>query len=220
MVGCGADGECVRIWCLHVWRSLTAWVCARIADSNTFDVHGAHTFSKGVWKSVYLTTVAPVAITSLVPHTFYNGSYPTAPLTDASHSPFRVSVAVHLSAPAGASVTVSATGNWSADATTSKVSEWVRAGCFASIVTRRLLWAQTVTLARGDSVVELELWAKPGVRLWWPNNMGDAVLYVRMCKPLCCIARAAPLTRGLLACVWWQVQRGGVSHPDIRWRWC
>ena len=34
---------------------------------------GANTFSKGIWKSVYLTTVESAAITSVVAHTFYLG---------------------------------------------------------------------------------------------------------------------------------------------------
>ena len=40
---------------------------------------GAHTFSKGLWKSVYLATVSPAsaAITHMVPQIFYRGGNPS-----------------------------------------------------------------------------------------------------------------------------------------------
>ncbi|EDQ89170.1 uncharacterized protein MONBRDRAFT_25837 [Monosiga brevicollis MX1] len=44
--------------------------------------HMAKTFSRGIWKSVYLAELEPVAITHFVPHTFYKGDYPTEPLGD------------------------------------------------------------------------------------------------------------------------------------------
>jgi len=37
---------------------------------------GANTFTKGLWKSVYLTTVDAAAITSVAAHTFYKGASP------------------------------------------------------------------------------------------------------------------------------------------------
>ena len=45
---------------------------------------GAHTFTKGIWKSVYLAVSAAgsAAITHLVPQVRYRGDYPTAPLAE------------------------------------------------------------------------------------------------------------------------------------------
>jgi hypothetical protein len=57
---------------------------------------GAHTFSYGIWKSVYLARIgaAHAAITHVVPQVFYEGAYPVAPLSDGSHGGFRVDVKV------------------------------------------------------------------------------------------------------------------------------
>lgn len=40
--------------------------------SDTYDQHHAHTFSRGIWKSVYLTTVPSggAAMTHVVPHVY------------------------------------------------------------------------------------------------------------------------------------------------------
>ena len=59
--------------------------------SNT-NQHSVRTFSKGIWKSVYLTSVSSAAITHVVPHTFYNGSYPVGPLQPHRHGDFQVQV--------------------------------------------------------------------------------------------------------------------------------
>lgn len=61
-----------------------------LAPSQPSTPGSARTFSKGIWKSVYVVTVTSAAITALVPHTFYNGSFPTAPLQDGNHAPFIV----------------------------------------------------------------------------------------------------------------------------------
>ena len=49
------------------------------ADSYTKQ-GGANTFTKGIWKSVYIASVSSAAITSVTAHTFYKGEYPTEPL--------------------------------------------------------------------------------------------------------------------------------------------
>ena len=46
---------------------------------------GAHTFTKGIWKSVYITSTSSAVIRHVVPQIFYEGTYPTAPLTDGKH---------------------------------------------------------------------------------------------------------------------------------------
>ena len=49
--------------------------------THTF-LDGAHTFSKGVWKDVYLVASAPAAaaITYVVPQIFYQARLPISPL--------------------------------------------------------------------------------------------------------------------------------------------
>jgi hypothetical protein len=53
----------------------------------------AYTFTKGIWKSVYLVSVSMAAITHLVPLVTYSAAtsaFPTQPLSDGNHAPFDV----------------------------------------------------------------------------------------------------------------------------------
>ena len=129
-------------------------------------------FTKGIWRSVYTTTVASAAITHLVPQVFYNGAYPTTPLTDASNGGFTVSVRVHLWAPKALTGVLAIAGGW--------------AGATAS--------AQ-VTLPAGDSNTTLTLTAPAGsVSLWWPAGLGDHPLYPVNATFTPAAAPAAPVT--------------------------
>jgi hypothetical protein len=113
---------------------------------------GANTFTKGIWKSVYVTTVESAAITSVVAHTFYKGAYPTEPL-GAQHGGFAVTTAVHLWADAPTSGTITVAGDWGA-----KVSK-------------------QVALVKGDNKVSIDVDAGSDVSLWWPNGLGSQKLY-------------------------------------------
>ena len=116
------------------------------------------TFSSGIWKSVYITAVAPAsaAITSVVPLTRFLGAYPVGALADGAHAGFTVNVTAHLWAPAGgASGTLSVSGDWGASA--------------ASPLT---------AIPAGDSALSLTLPAPAAqARLWWPNGLGAQPLY-------------------------------------------
>ena len=124
------------------------------ADSNT-QQDGINTFSKGIWKSVYIAEVGEVAITHVVPQIFYSGAFPTAPLVDGAHGGFKVDVRVHLWAPSPTTVTVAATGLWGGSAA-----------------------ATTFEVPTGDSsqTVSMEATAKQ-VDLWWPAGHGAQPLY-------------------------------------------
>ena len=50
----------------------------------------ASTYSRGLWKSVYLVGVSTAAVTYTVPHVYYTGSFPVMPLADGAHAPFEV----------------------------------------------------------------------------------------------------------------------------------
>jgi beta-mannosidase len=95
----------------------------------------------------------------VVPHVFYGGAYPTAPLADAAAGPWTVSVTTHFRTLAGGAAvtgTLTATGSWAADATVS----------------------QQVSLPAANSSVVLSLPVPTGgVRLWWPNGYGQQPLY-------------------------------------------
>ena len=111
------------------------------------------TFSFGIWKSVYITTVSTVSIDAVGVETFYKGDYPVEPMTDDSHEGFEVHLTLDLSAPAD--VPEGATVNASA--------------LFGSVV-------QTKALPAGKSKWKLVLPAAR-VRLWWPAGMGDQAMY-------------------------------------------
>ena len=66
----------------------------------------------GIWKGVSLVAIpaASVALTELVPLIYYQGDFPTTPLSDAAHGGFVVDVHVHVWSPAGATVAVTAAG--------------------------------------------------------------------------------------------------------------
>jgi len=122
------------------------------------------TFSKGIWKSVYLTEVprSTVAITHLTPHTKYKGEYPVSPLKEGAHGGFSVNITVHVWAPMGG-----ATGSITV------MGSWVSSGGAMAVADSGLL-----RLPVGDSSVSLQLMATAKqIRLWWPTGVGDQPLY-------------------------------------------
>jgi beta-mannosidase len=123
--------------------------------TSSFNSLGSHTFTKGIVRSAYVVAVGAAAVEHLQTRVYYDGAYPTAPLTDASAGPWRVVARVHLLAPAAASGTVQVSGAWS--------------GASASA---------PATLVAGNNTVELTLTVPAGaVRLWWPNELGEQVRY-------------------------------------------
>ena len=112
-------------------------------------------FSKGIWKSVYITEVpaGTAVITHVTPHTHYLGKYPTTALVDGQHDGFSVNVTVHLWAPDGGSTgELSVSGLWGSGPGTK-----ARAN---------------LNIPSGDSVASLQLHASASdIKLWWPNEV-------------------------------------------------
>lgn len=121
--------------------------------SNTIDATGSNTFSKGIWRDVYLVYSAVGFITGLAPQVAYNGPYPTQPLGDRDHAGFTVTTLVQFYAPAGLQGSLTLSG-W-AESTTVPVASPPGPGLLN--VTAQLTAA--------------------AVDLWWPNGAGRQPLY-------------------------------------------
>lgn len=65
--------------------------------SNTYEGKD-HTFSRGLWRTVYTVTLDHVspAMTYFTAQTYYLGEYPTAPLQDGKHAGFKLVVSDNL----------------------------------------------------------------------------------------------------------------------------
>lgn len=125
--------------------------------STTFNQKGSHTFSKGIWKSVYLASIDTVAIEHIVPHIFYEGAYPTQPLTDDVAGPWRVTITVHffVAIAINGILRVSINGEWLGSST-----------------------SQFISLDNGKSAYTTNLIIPVGkIRLWWPQGLGNRLLY-------------------------------------------
>ena len=111
-------------------------------------------FTRGPWKSVYVAeSLSGVFVMHLVPRITYRGAYPTEPLIDGAAA-FDVAVKVYIDADRPASLQVTATGNWSADATT-----------------------MIFDIAAGETALALSLQRASNVALWRPNGLGARAFY-------------------------------------------
>ena len=140
--------------CQGRWMACTGgWDWAPYTNTKSAD--GKATFSKGIWRSVYIAEVTAVAIKHVVPQITYLGEYPTAPLSEGTHGGFKVDVKVHLWGAAKSSTgTLKVTGSWGQTASTQ------------------------VTVPAGDSVSNVTINAAAAdIKLWWPAGHGAQPLY-------------------------------------------
>jgi beta-mannosidase len=125
----------------------------------TSDRQGRPTFGFGLWKSIYLLPLPHgLALTHMVPLTFYAGGHPTSRLPDTNHAGFVVNITLDLYSIAEVRAAhVTAVGSWEGAAPVSR----------------------TVALKAGNNAIQLSIPATQTkeVRLWHPNGHGDQPLY-------------------------------------------
>lgn len=145
------------ITCEHRWSACSGgWDWAPYSDTTQ---EGSRTYTKGIWKSVYVAVVdqGKVFLEHMVPHTFYRGEHATVPLTDGDHAGFEVQVRLHLRALAAVNgLELCVQGSWGGGSDVCK----------------------TVDVPAGISnwTVTLQADAKD-IHLWWPAGVGESVLY-------------------------------------------
>ena len=149
--------------------------CSGSADwapyTNTFDIRGQQTFTKGIWKSVYLVEFDKVAITGIIPQIMYDGEYPLEPIDqdqgNGIKGEFNVSVKAYVYVKP--SVTeefgqFEIQSDWSNSTTIHPIKFPLEGGM--QLV--HILLPSVKINSRNE---------KNGVDLWWPNGLGHQKLY-------------------------------------------
>lgn len=123
-------------------------------EGRSKDVSKAATFSKGIWKSVYVVYAPIAALDYVVPQIFYLGEYPLTRLQPREHGNFVVNTSVHISTPSTAHGRLSVQGSWGGAA------------------------SKEVQLRPGKNRVVLSLLVKSKeIELWWPSGLGSQQMY-------------------------------------------
>ena len=142
------------------------WDWAPYTTTRSAGTH-ANTFTKGLWKSVYVVGMSEgVAISHVVPQIKYRGAYPTQRLVDGAHSGFDVTVRVFFaqlssSSQSSSQSSIVISGELTVD------TEWGS--------TKKV--AVNVPADRSNYVtINVSAEAKD-ILLWWPNGLGDTHLY-------------------------------------------
>ena len=134
--------------------STGGWDWAPLSNTTTADGQAA-TYSRGIWKSVYLVDSPAVTLTDISPLISYRGAYPVQPLVDGQHAGFSLNLTLFFTSTLPTAVTVTVSPSWAALPTLLKIN-----------------------LPAGDSVHSpvLDVPASE-VQLWWPRGLGAQPLY-------------------------------------------
>jgi hypothetical protein len=129
------------------------WDWAPYSDLRSGEGH--QMFTRGIWKSVYLSEVpsGSVAIMHAVPTTRFHGAWPVGPLPDDGSSVFTVNMTVHIWSEVATTGTLTVTGEWGASA------------------------AVACVLPAGMGACVLPALNASGVDLWWPIRLGLQRMY-------------------------------------------
>ena len=112
---------------------------------------------------MYLVRVASLSLRAMTAHVFYEGEYPTAPLTDATAGAWTVRVTAHVAAGAGGAAAGAA-------------FEAALGGGRGAAVVPNATGVLGAALAPGEEAnITMTLAVPAGVvRLWWPNGVAAA----------------------------------------------
>ena len=123
--------------------------------STTTDLSGHPTFTRGIWKSVYIVATSSILLTHVVPQIIYAGTYPLQRLHDSDPNVvFNVTMQVFLDAQLTVSGTLAAVGEWAP----------------------QVYHKAHIELSPGSSQHDI-LFQVAAVKLWWPAHMGAQTLY-------------------------------------------
>ena len=130
------------------------WDWAPLSNTTTSDGQAA-TYSRGIWKSVYLIESPYLTLTDVSPLISYRGNYPVQPLLDGQHDGFTLNLTLFFTATAATSVVVTVSPSWSTSQ--SQFDFDLPAG--------ESVQCPVVNVSAAD------------IRLWWPRGLGAQPLY-------------------------------------------
>ena len=125
--------------------------------SNTTTKNGnTATFSRGIWKSVYMVYLEDgLAVTDTTPLVKYGGPFPTQPLSDGNHGHFILNLTMQTMAVKAISANLTIQPSWS---------------------TTPLKGTLNAPAGMGTATVMIDVRPEE-IQLWWPTGMGAQPLY-------------------------------------------